>query len=132
MTTAARATHLDFSQPHVLRTEAEYDLAVAEVDALLDKDPQPGTREYDRLEFLSVLIEAYDDEHYSMGDTSTPQSVVDFMLEQKGMSRTDLAELLGGRSRVSEFFAGKRRLSIPQIRKLRDQLGISADLLLDA
>ena len=52
------------------------------------------------------------------------------MLEQKGLSRTDLAEWLGGRSRVSEFYNGKRSLSIRQIRRLTENLGIPADLLI--
>ena len=71
------------------------------------------------------------DEHDPIDETGTPQSVVAFMLEQTGRTRADLAPLMGGRGRVSEFFAGKRRLSIEQIRKLRDELGIPADLLID-
>jgi HTH-type transcriptional regulator/antitoxin HigA len=121
---------LDFSEPHVLRNEAEYDAAVAEVDELLERDPPEGSREADRLRFLSVLISAYDDEHYPMGETSTPQTVVAFMLEQHGMTRSDLAPILGGRSRVSEFFSGKRRLSVPQMQKIRDVLHVPADLLM--
>ncbi|MFC1575828.1 hypothetical protein ACFL5A_04210, partial [Gemmatimonadota bacterium] len=58
---------LDFSRPHVLRTEAEYQKAVAEIEWLLDEDPQAGSEEYDRLEFLSVLVEAFEDEHESIG-----------------------------------------------------------------
>ena len=54
---------LDFTDPHLLRTDEEYEAAVAEVDALLDADPQPGTVEFERLEFLSVLIEEYEDQH---------------------------------------------------------------------
>ncbi|HKP74159.1 MAG TPA: helix-turn-helix domain-containing protein [Longimicrobiaceae bacterium] len=123
-------TLLDFSKPHVLRSEAEYDAAVAEIDALLDQDPVPGSEEDERLEFLSLLVEAYDDEHFQMGESSTPQSVVDFMLEQKGMQRGDLADAMGGRSRVSDFFNGKRELSRSQIKALRDLLGVPADLLL--
>jgi len=53
------------------------------------------------------------------------------MLEQKGMERSTLAELMGGRSRVSDFFRGKRALSNAQIKGLRDLLGIPADLLLE-
>jgi HTH-type transcriptional regulator/antitoxin HigA len=78
---------------------------------------------------LAVLIEAYDDQHYPVART-TPQKIVDFMLGQKGMTRAELAPVLGGRSRVSEFFAKKRRLSITQIKKIRDLLGIPADLLI--
>jgi HTH-type transcriptional regulator/antitoxin HigA len=122
---------LDLSQPRVLRTEEEYDAAVAEIDMLLDQDPSPSTPEHDRLEFLTVLVHAYDEEHYPMGDAATPQAVVDFLLEQHGMTRAQLAPILGGRSRVSEFFAGKRRLSISQIQRLRQLLQAPADLLLD-
>jgi HTH-type transcriptional regulator / antitoxin HigA len=122
---------LDFSQPHALRNEAEYDAAVAEIDALLELQPARGTLEHDRLELLSVLVEAYDEEHFRLGDTATPQAVVDFFLEQRGMTRAALAPVLGGRSRVSEFFAGKRPLSITQIQRLRQLFGVPADLLLE-
>jgi len=122
---------LDFSKPHVLRNEKEYDAAVAEMDALVDRHPPVGSPEYDRLEFLSVLVEAYDEEHHAIGTTATPQAVVEFLLEQQGMTRANLASILGGRSRVSEFFARKRRLSISQIQKLRKLLSVPADVLLD-
>jgi HTH-type transcriptional regulator / antitoxin HigA len=123
-------TRLDFTKPHVLRNAREYRAAVAEVDALLDRNPKAGTEAHERLEFLSVLVQAYEDEREPADETGTPQSVVDFMLEQRGMTRADLARLLGGRARVSEFFSGKRRLSIAQVRALRDELGIPADLLI--
>jgi HTH-type transcriptional regulator/antitoxin HigA len=48
------------------------------------------------------------------------------------MTRAELAPILGGRSRVSEFFAGKRRLSITQIQKLRDLLNAPADVLIES
>lgn len=127
----AAATTLDFSTPHVLRNAREYKAAVAEIDRLLDADPKRGTTAYDRLEFLSVLVEAYEDEHDPLDESEgTPQSVVEFMLEQKGMTRADLYQLMGGKARVSEFFAGKRSLSINQIRALHGELGIPADLLI--
>jgi HTH-type transcriptional regulator/antitoxin HigA len=121
---------LDFSASHVLRSDEEYEAAVAEIDALLERDIVPGSEEDERLEFLSLLVEAYHDEHFPMGDSSTPQSIVDLMLEQKGMQRSDLAEAMGGRSRVSDFFNGRRELSRSQIKALRDLLGIPADSLL--
>jgi HTH-type transcriptional regulator/antitoxin HigA len=127
----ATATVLDFSTPHVLRNAKEYKAAVTEIDRLLDVDPKRGTEAYDRLEFLSVLVEAYEDQRDPIDEsTGTPQSVVAFMLEQKGMTRADLRQLMGGKARVSEFFAGKRSLSVAQIRALREELGIPADLLI--
>ena len=123
---------LDFSKPHVLRNSREFRAAVREIDVLLDADPKRGTKAFDRLEFLSVLVEAYEDERDPVDEREgTPQSVVTFMLEQKGMTRADLHALMGGKARVSEFFAGKRRLSAEQIRSLRKALGIPADLLIE-
>ena len=120
---------LDFSKPHVLRSEAEYEAAIAEIHQLLDQDVEAGTEGYDRLEFLSVLVEHYEDEHYAVG-TATPQQAVLFMLEQKGMDRADLDDVMGGKSRVSEFLNGKRELSKSQVEGLRHLLGIPADVLL--
>jgi HTH-type transcriptional regulator/antitoxin HigA len=128
---ASSPSPLDFRKPHVLRNRREFDAAVDEIDGLLDRNPKRASEDYERLEFLSVLVKAYEDEHDPIDETGTPQSVVAFMLEQTGRTRADLAPLMGGRGRVSEFFAGKRRLSIEQIRTLRDELGIPADLLID-
>lgn len=121
---------LDFTRPHLLRNEEEYETAVAEIDTLLDTDPPPGSEAYDRLEFLSVLVQAYEDAHVPAFEQPTPQEVVDFVLEQKGLSRADLAKWLGGRSRTSEFFSGIRPLSLRQVGALREHLGIPADVLL--
>lgn len=124
-------TVLDFTKPHLLRSEAEYDEAVQMIDELLDRDPAPGSEDHEFLEFLSVLVEAYEAKHYPAEMfATTPQDVVDFLLDQKGMQRADLNEIMGGKSRVSEFFAGKRELSRSQIRALRDLLNVPADLLL--
>ena len=121
---------LDFTKPHILRDEEEYNAAVSEIDRLLDSDPPPDSEDYEFLEFLSVLLQAYEDEHFPIREGTTPQEVVDFMLEQKGLSRSDLASWIGGKSRISEFFNNKRSLSIRQIDSLRENLGIPADLLI--
>jgi HTH-type transcriptional regulator/antitoxin HigA len=120
---------LDFTRPHLLRDEAEYDAAVREIEELLDEDPAPGSEDCDRLEFLSVLVEAYEDRIEPLGEVS-PQDAVEFMLEQRGLARAELTEVMGGRSRVSEFFAGKRDLSKAQIEALHRTLGIPVDVLL--
>lgn len=121
---------LDFSQPHVLRNEKEYRAAVREIDALLDADAAPGSKAYDRLEFLSVLVAAYEDEHEPPMPETSPQQAVLFALEQQDKTRRDLVLLLGSKSLVSDFLNGKRDLSVNQIRRLVSELGIPAELLL--
>jgi HTH-type transcriptional regulator/antitoxin HigA len=129
----ANARQLDFAKPHVLRNAQEHRAAVREIDALLDADPGRGSEEYERLEFLSVLVEAHEDEHFPWEELErggTPQSAVAFMLEQREMTRAELALLMGTRSRVSEFFSNRAALSPTQVRTLSRKLGIPADLLI--
>jgi HTH-type transcriptional regulator / antitoxin HigA len=121
------AVALDFRKPHPLRNEAEYEAAVAEIDALLDRNAAPGTEEGDRLAMLAILVEAFEDDHLEP-PAASPVEVVTFLLAQRGMTRADLEPLLGGKSRVSEFFAGVRELSKAQIRALRDAFHVPADV----
>lgn len=73
---------LDFTTPHVLRNAREYKAAVAEIDRLVDTGARNRTRESEeRLEFLSLLVEAYEDDHYPRAESGTPQGIVTFMLE---------------------------------------------------
>ena len=123
-------TALDFNPPHLIRNEEEYDAIVAEVERLLDKNPREGSPADEKIEFLSVLIEHYDQRHNELpGGDVTPQEVVAETLAQKGLTRAHLADVMGGRSRVSEFFSGARVLSMTQVLKLRVLLGVPADLL---
>jgi HTH-type transcriptional regulator/antitoxin HigA len=129
--TATRARKEAISNPieHVIRTDKEYNAALTEIEALLDGGSKKGSAEYDRLELLSILVEAYEDENGDPIPDATPQELVEFMAEQRGIDRTALAELFGGRSRLSDFFNKKRELSIGQITRLKRDLGIPADLL---
>ena len=52
------------------------------------------------------------------------------MLEQRGMKRSELADVMGGRARVSQFFSGQRALSMRQVLALRSLFGIPADCLI--
>jgi len=121
---------LDFTKPHVLRNEAEYMAAVAEIDQLLDLDPPPPSEAYERLEFLSVLVHAYEEAHFPLEQLTTPQYIVAFIMDQKGIYKADLAQWLGGESPMLAFLQGIGSLSLPQIEQLRVHLGIPADLLL--
>ena len=54
------ASILDFSKPHVLRDEQEFNAAVEEIDRLLDLDPVSGSDEHDRLVFLSICTRSWE------------------------------------------------------------------------
>ena len=120
---------LDFKNPHLLRNDVEYKAALREVEELMGRECPPGSRDRERLEFLSVLVEAYEDEEFPIENPS-PQAVLEFLLDQRGLTRAYLVDILGSKSRVSEFFSGKRHLSLNQVRAIREEFGIPADLLI--
>ena len=110
-----------------IRSEKDYEHALAEVEELWGA--KAGTPKGDRLDILATLIEAYETEHYPM-DPPDPIEAIKFRMEQQGLTRKDLEEILGTRTRVSEVLNRKRGLSINMIRALHDKLGISAEILI--
>lgn len=115
----------------LLASADEYESALARIEALLDRGIVSGTSDEAELDYLSLLVEDFDRRHYRWPDARvSPQEVVAFLLEQHGMTRSALADIMGGRSRVSEFFSGKRPLSLGQVVALRRLLGAPADLLI--
>ncbi|MDA3799850.1 MAG: transcriptional regulator [Kiritimatiellae bacterium] len=111
----------------ILKTEADYDETLEQIEALLDA--KPGTPEMDELELLSFLVEKYEDEHYHI-DLPDPIDAIKFRMEQEGLTNKDLVQYIGSQSKVSEVLNRKRPLSINMIRNLNNGLGISAETLL--
>jgi HTH-type transcriptional regulator/antitoxin HigA len=110
-----------------IRSEADYEAALAEVERLWGA--KSGTPKGDRLDVLATLIDAYEAEHHPM-DPPDPVEAIKFRMEQQGLTRRDLEEIIGSRTRIAEVLNRKRGLSIAMIRRLHEQLGISADVLI--
>src|SRR5882757_4100047 len=110
-----------------VRTQRGYEAALKEVGRLWGA--KSGTREGDRLDVLATLIDAYEAEHYPM-DPPDPIEAIKFRMEQQGLTRRDLEEIIGTRTRIAEILNRKRGLSIAMIRRLHERLGISAEVLI--
>ena len=78
---------------------------------------------------LSILIEKYEDVHYPI-EAPDPVEAIKFRMEQMNMSYKDLAEVIGYKSRVSELFNGKRKLTINMIKNLHRKMKIPYESLL--
>src|SRR5690554_5161747 len=78
---------------------------------------RPKTSEFDELEILSTLIEAYENKHYPIGPAD-PIEAIKFRMEQQGLTQRDLESYIGPSGRVSEVLNGKRSLSLKMIKKL--------------
>lgn len=110
-----------------IRSETDYEAALEEVAALWGS--KASTPKGDRLDVLATLIDAYENEHYPM-DPPDPIEAIKFRMEQQGLTRRDLEQIIGTRTRISEVLNRKRGLSIGMIRRLHERLGISADVLI--
>jgi HTH-type transcriptional regulator/antitoxin HigA len=115
------------SEIHPIRSEADYEAALSEVERLWGACS--GTPEGDRLDILATLIDAYESEHHPIDPPDLIQAIK-FRMEQQGLTRKDLEGILGSRTRIAEVLNHRRGLSINMIRRLHDQLGISAEVLI--
>lgn len=107
------------SDLHPIRTEADYDWALSEVERLMDLEPHPGSPSGDRLEILLLLVSNYEDRCYPIPQAD-PVTVLEFAIQDMGRSQSELADILGSRSRASEILSRKRPLTLPQIRAISE------------
>jgi HTH-type transcriptional regulator / antitoxin HigA len=112
-----------------IRNEADYDAALADIEQYFINEPERGTPEADRFDVLSALIGAYEREHWFI-DAPDAVSAIKEMMALKNLTQSDLAELLGSRSRASEILNRRRRLTMEQARLLHEKWQVPAESLL--
>ncbi|MBE2202615.1 MAG: transcriptional regulator [Anaerolinea sp.] len=112
---------------HPIRTEQDYEAALAEIDQLWDA--ASGTPEGDKLDILATLVEVYEARHYPILPPDPIEAILHHV-ESQGLSRADLEPYIGSRGRVSEVLNRKRPLSLTMIRNLQRGLGIAAEVLI--
>lgn len=111
-----------------LRTEEDYEAAVARMDQLL---LAPDAETNEELELLTILVMAYETAHVP----DLPLDPVDYLkasMDNRGLTQADLARLIGSSSRAAEVLGGKRELSKAMIRTLVEEWGMDANTLIGA
>jgi HTH-type transcriptional regulator/antitoxin HigA len=111
----------------VIKTDEEYTQALERLEGIFDA--LEGTPDGDEAELLGILIEKYEDEHYPI-EAPDPIEAIKFRMEQMNMDNKALAEVIGYKSRVSEIFNHKRKLSLKMIRTLHEKLKIPYESLI--
>ncbi len=111
----------------LVKTKADYAAAKAHVRALMDAGGHD-----DEIAAQARLIQDYEQAHFPIAEPD-PIDALLFRMEQEGIDRRGLSELLGtSTGRVSEVLSGRRPLSISMMRTLHRKLGISGDILIGA
>jgi len=112
-----------------IRTKKDYEQALSRLEVIFDS--KKGTDKGDELEILGMLIENYENKKFPIGFPD-PVEAIKFRMEQLGYNQTDLANVVGLKSRASEILNRKRKLSLEMIRQLHDRLNIPTEVLIQA
>ncbi|GHD10935.1 transcriptional regulator [Tianweitania populi] len=111
-----------------LRTEDDYDWALAEIERYFDHEPEKGSAEAERFDVLAALIAAYEQQHWAI-KAPDPIAAISAFMEMRGLKQTDLADVLGSRSRASEILNRRRALNIEMVHRIHTSWHVPADLL---
>lgn len=112
-----------------IKTDKDYQQALERLEVIFDATL--GSKEGDELEVLGILIDRYENEHFPIG-MPDPIEAIKFRMEQMGYNQSDLANIVGLKSRASEILNRKRKLTLEMIRQLHESLNIPTDVLIQS
>jgi len=114
--------------PRVIHNDEELEMYT---DALfrLTALENPSSSEVEAIELLTLLVERYEEEHYSV-PKADPVSIVRFLIEQQHLTQRDLIPQFGSESAVSMFMTGERNLTLGQVRKLSTRFKLPTDVFI--
>ena len=90
-----------------IKTEQDYNMSIKRIEELWGA--KRDTSEGDELDLLCTLVESYEMKHYPIAPPD-PIDAIKFRMEQMGMTKSELAQIIGYKSRVTEILNRKRKL----------------------
>jgi HTH-type transcriptional regulator / antitoxin HigA len=112
-----------------LHSEADYDVALNEIERYFENEPKPGTPEADRFDLLALIIEDYERRRWPIEPPDTIEAIR-YRMETGGYTQADLGRLLGSRQRASDILTRKRPLTMRMVWRLHREWGIPAEALI--
>jgi HTH-type transcriptional regulator/antitoxin HigA len=119
----------------VIVNKLEYEAIMERINELVEivDDNMPATdKNYIELDFLTDLVVAFEKEHYPIGKLLL-RDVLKSRMNEMRLTQRGLADMIGiSAPRVSEYLTGKSEPTLQIARKIHQQLGIDADVILNA
>jgi HTH-type transcriptional regulator/antitoxin HigA len=112
-----------------IKTQKDYEQAIKRLEVIFDA--KKGTEKGDELELLGMLVDNYENQNFPIGFPDSVEAIK-FRMEQLGYTQSDLADVVGLKSRASEILNRKRKLSLEMIRQIHDRLNIPTEVLIQA
>jgi HTH-type transcriptional regulator/antitoxin HigA len=121
------ASLLTSTLPAVIRSEAENERHIAMLEELDRKGSRMSAAERRMAELLTLLIEDFEDKHYSL-KAASPIEVLNELMLANNLKQKDLVDVFGTPSIASEVLSGKRKLNTEHIRKLSRRFRVSPEV----
>ena len=128
--TAARSEYaslLTNTLPSVIRSAAENERHIAMLEEFDRKGSRMSAAERRMAELLTLLIEDFEEKHYSL-KVAGPVDVLNELMLANGLKQKDLVDVFGTPSIVSEVLRGKRKLTTEHIRRLSRRFHVSPEV----
>lgn len=110
-----------------IHNKDDYEKALVRIETLMDA--KPHTKEFDELDVLSTLVDAYDQKEIPI-ESPDPIEAIRFRMDQMGYTRQDIQkEMQYSRGRISEILNKKRPLTLKMIREFGQKLHIPTTVL---
>ena len=114
-----------FAEIRPIRTDDDHRRVLEVLEGLWAAEP--GTDDYDRLDVLATLVEAYEARRWPIPELD-PIEAISGAIESGEHTRAELAELIG-QSRATEVLQRKRYLTLPMIRQIAGNWGLPVGTL---
>jgi HTH-type transcriptional regulator / antitoxin HigA len=121
------ASLLTSTLPAVIRSEAENERHIAILEGLDRQGSRMSGAERRMAELLTLLIEDFEEKHYSLKSAS-PIEVLNELMLANDLKQKDLLDVFGTPNIVSEVLSGKRKLNAEHIRRLSRRFKVSPEV----
>jgi HTH-type transcriptional regulator / antitoxin HigA len=115
--------------PRTIHNDKELEEYTEKLFSLTAKE-EPSTNEIEAINLLTLLIEHYEKEHYSI-PAADPVSVVRHLMDHQKLTQRDLIPQFGNESAVSMFMNGHREITLDQVRSLSARFNLPADVFME-
>lgn len=116
-------------QVEIIKTKSQYEKSLQRFEELFFA--KSGTKEGKEAQLLALVIKDYEEKHFKI-DAPDPVEAIKYRMQQMNISKKELGEILGYRSRVSEILNRKRKLTLEMVRNLHEKLNIPLESLIQA
>jgi HTH-type transcriptional regulator/antitoxin HigA len=115
--------------PRVITSDAQNE-RYTEALLGLERQNSLSVDEKNLAEILTLLIEAYEEEHYPVPDAS-PMEVLQELLAANNLRQKDLVPIFGSEGAVSDVLNGRRPLNKGHIEKLARRFSVSPEVFFE-